>query len=389
MKKTLPLHLRSLIPLIEFFSFSPLPTARDVVFCLTVLLSQFSFTEATMAAEKIDKSPSISAIDKDQAIAKLIEMIRTKYVFPEVAEKLAKTLVAKQMQGAYKAVQSQQQFADVLSQDLLEITHDKHLSVRYEEDVIPVEGAEDPRSDEERRKDEEKELQEQIDHMHAINYGIQKIERLPGNIGYLDFRGFGPTGLVAPSLAAAMQLLSASEALIIDLRNNRGGSPDTVAFLVSYFTEAGVHLNDIVIRSENRITQKWSWPATPTPRYDAKKKVYVLTSSKTFSAAEDFSYTMQALKRSTTIGEVTGGGAHPVSGERLGEHLMGMVPFGRSINPITKTNWEGVGVIPDIRTSSDQALTTAHKLALENLLQSEAKEQKRAALQKALQSLTP
>src|SRR5581483_807463 len=115
-------------------------------------------------------------------------------------------------------------------------------------------------------------------------------------------------------------------------------------------------LNDLYNRKENSTRQFWTLSYVPGPRL-AKQPVFVLTAKRTFSGAEEFTYNLKSLKRATIVGETTGGGAHPVNGQRIDEHFMVGVPFARAINPITKTNWEGTGVEPDVKVPASEALT--------------------------------
>lgn len=139
-----------------------------------------------------------------------------------------------------------------------------------------------------------------------------------------------------------------------------------VAFVASYLFAKKTRLNDIYERKSNKTTQSWTNPAVPGKKL-ATQPVFVLTSHDTFSAAEDFSYGLKNLKRATIVGETTGGGAHPTMGVRLDDHFMIRVPTGRSISPITKTDWDGTGVEPDVKVPADQALETAKRLAAEAL----------------------
>lgn len=329
------------------------------------------------------KDMAIDASNKKTVIHNLNQAMQKKYVFPEDANKAEAMLQKHLKNGDYEKISSAAEFAKTLTEQLQALTHDKHLSIDYEEREIQMESTDATQKLEE----SENNAAEERAFMKTVNFGIERVERLPGNIGYLELRGFGPTEIVGHAISAAMTLLNASDALVIDLRRNGGGSPDTVALLASYFTPAETHLSDIYNREENKTTQIWATPYTAGPRYDKNKKIYVLTSKETFSAAEDFSYTLQSLKRSTTVGETTGGGAHPVNSVRLHAHFNAGIPYGRSINPITKTNWEGVGVIPEIKVDADNALKTAQKLALTSLLETEKNPPKRGGLERALKKL--
>ena len=139
-----------------------------------------------------------------------------------------------------------------------------------------------------------------------------------------------------------------------------------IALISTYLFDEPTHLNDIWERKDNSTQQYWTLPYVPGKRLN-DKPVYVLTSKLTFSGAEEFSYNLKNLKRATIVGETTGGGAHPVAGHRVDDHFMIGVPFARAINPISKTNWEGTGVEPDVKVPAVEALTTAEKLAHEKL----------------------
>jgi C-terminal processing protease CtpA/Prc len=201
----------------------------------------------------------------------------------------------------------------------------------------------------------------------ASNRGVEKVEHLSPNIGYLEFSGFPPPFAVTDKYAAAMNELADTDGLIIDLRNHHGGAPDTVVLLASYFVDKRTRLNDIWNRDTGVTTEYWTVDKLDGKRYGGKKPVLILTGPGTTSAGEDFAYTMQALKRATLIGERTWGGAHPTRPVRLGDHFFAAIPNARSISPITHTNWEGVGVVPDIAATPDKALAMA-KAVLEREL---------------------
>ncbi len=170
------------------------------------------------------------------------------------------------------------------------------------------------------------------------------------------------------SIAAVMELVSGTYALIIDLRRNGGGSPDGVVFWCSYlFDGPGIHLNDIFEAETGETRQFWSMSYVPGSRY-VDKPVYLLTSHETFSGGEDFCYTLQALGRAQLIGETTGGGAHPTGMRPLSPTMAISVPFARSVNPITGTNWEGTGVVPDVSVAAAEAYDVSYGMALRHVL---------------------
>jgi retinol-binding protein 3 len=204
--------------------------------------------------------------------------------------------------------------------------------------------------------------------MEKRNFSIARVEHLKQNIGYINIVGFEPAEDAGPAIAAAMRLVAHSDALIIDLRENDGGYPSGVAQLESYFFDSRTHLNDMYVREGNRVEETWTLDELDGPRYGEKRPLFLLTSSKTFSGGEDMAYTMQQLKRATIVGEVTGGGANPGRDFRLNTHFSAFIPFARAVNPVTKTNWEGVGVQPNVKTSAERALNATHILAIKSIL---------------------
>jgi C-terminal processing protease CtpA/Prc len=200
------------------------------------------------------------------------------------------------------------------------------------------------------------------------NFGIRQVERLDGNVGYLDVRRVAVPANAGPAIGAAMELVAGTYALIIDLRHNGGGAPEGVVFWCSYLLdERPTHLNDIFHADTGETRQFWALPYVPGTRY-LDRPVFVLTSGRTFSGGEDFAYTLQALGRATVVGETTGGGAHPTRGFPISAAVHIGIPFARSVNPVTGTNWQGTGVVPDVPADAEQAYDVAYARALEKVL---------------------
>jgi hypothetical protein len=303
---------------------------------------------ASPADFKIDAAARSRVIDG--AIANLNEF----YVFPETAKKMEDAVRARQKKGEYDSVSDGNMFADLLTKHFQEVSHDKHLRVNFSPKPLP-EGP--PGANPEEAAQRRKELEQE-------NCGFEKVERLAGNVGYLKFNFFADPEICGPTAIAAMNFLGNVDAIIFDLRENGGGDPRMVALLCSYLFGESTHLNDLWTRKGDTTEQFWTLPYVPGKRLDGKP-AFVLTSKRTFSGGEEFTYNMKNLKRATIIGETTGGGAHPVSGHRIDDHFMIGVPFARAINPISKTNWEGTGVEPDVKVPAADALATAQKLAKE------------------------
>jgi len=303
---------------------------------------------------------TIDAATRTQVIDGILKRLNDSYVFPETAKKMEQSIRERVAKKEYDQITSAKLFATKLTTDLQDVSHDKHLRVRYSDRSIPERGPQ--------REPTAEEREQRKRDLNWSNHGFSKVERLRGNIGYLEFVNFMDDELGADTVAAAMNFVANTDALIIDMRNNGGGNPAMVALVCSYlFGPDPVHLNDLYWREGNRTDEFWTRKEISGKRY-LNKDVYVLTSKRTFSGAEEFTYNLKNLKRATIIGETTGGGAHPGGVFRINEHFGMFVPTGRAISPITKTNWEGTGVTPDISVPADQALLVARSMALKKQL---------------------
>lgn len=306
-----------------------------------------------------DMNMKIDADTRARVIDGAVATLKEFYVYPETAKKMAEGLQSRLKSGAYDTVTDSEAFAAVLAADLQEISHDKHLIVNFSAQALPetvfVENPTDPAALAQRRARYE-----------SLNCAFDKVEWLPSNIGYLKVRGFGDPAICGPTATAAITFLAHVDGLIIDLRENKGGDPSMVAYFSTYLFAEPTHLNDLYNRKEDKTTEFWTLRDVPGPRL-VGKPVFLLTAKQTFSAGEEFAYDLKNLKRATIIGETTGGGAHPVSPHRIDAHFIIGVPFARAINPITKTNWEGTGVEPDIKVPASQALDVAIKMAVEQI----------------------
>jgi hypothetical protein len=298
----------------------------------------------------------IDAATRGRVINGAIAMLDEFYVFPEVAKKMGIAVRGRAKRGEYDSVTDGNAFAKLLTSHFQDVSHDKHLFVSFSPMRLP-EDSPTPSADAMARYREA---------MREANCSFEKVEHLTGNIGYVKFNGFADPEDCGPTAIAAMNFLANVDALIFDLRQNGGGDPKMVALLSSYLFATETHLNDLWTRKGDETQQFWTLPYVPGKRLPSIP-VYVLTSHRTFSGAEEFTNNLKVLKRATIVGEVTGGGAHPVTGHRIDDRFTIGVPFARAINPVTKTNWEGVGVEPDVKVSAADALTTAQALALKEV----------------------
>jgi len=354
-------------------------TASKVIFRLAVLCS-FALCIVTAGfAQPEQPDLTIDAATRTQVVDTILKRLNESYVFPDIAKKMEASIREQVAKKEYDQITSAKQFATTLTNDLQAVSHDKHLRVRYSNEAIPERGP--------RQEPTAEEREQRKQDLTWMNHGFSKVERLRGNIGYLEFLNFMDEELGADTVAAAMNFVNGTDALIIDMRNNGGGNPAMVALVCSYlFGPEPVHLNDLYWREGNRTDEFWTKKEIAGKRY-LNKDVYVLTSKRTFSGAEEFTYNLKNLKRATIIGETTGGGAHPGGGFRISEHFGMFIPTGRAISPITKTNWEGTGVTPDINVPAEQALLVARIMALKKSTPTIANPDRKAAMTEEIQNL--
>jgi C-terminal processing protease CtpA/Prc len=304
----------------------------------------------------------------------LCGLLAEHYVFPEVAEQVAAVLRARVAAGLYADLTGDEAFAAAVTEDMQSVNGDRHLRLLYSVDALS----------------ETYEFDVEAYRVEAqLNAGgFARVERLPGNVGYLDNRGLYAARIAGPAATAALSLVAHTDALIIDLRRCPGGDPAQVALICSYLFEEPTHLNDIYSRPSGETTQFWTLPYVPGERFGGDKPIWVLTSGATFSGAEELTYDLQTRQRATVVGERTRGGAHPGGRHRLADHLNAAVPTGRAVNPVTGTNWEGTGVAPDIELPADEAYERAYRLALEHVLTLPATGPRRLVAEEAREALT-
>lgn len=318
---------------------------------------------AQSASKNSDAPLPIDAIKRERAVLAMLKEFNDRYVFPDVASKVKDTITSRLKNKELDHIKTGQELATEMTRQIQEITKDKHVRVLCNTKPHPKQA-------ERRMAPTPEELKRYREEMRSNNAGFEKVERLTGNIGYLKLNGFMDPEVGREPLSAAMTFLKNTEALIIDLRHNGGGTPMMVRDLCSYFfDETPILLNQMYFRKDNRKEEFWTNKEVPGPRY-LNKPVYILTSAFTFSGAEECAYNFQTQKRATLVGEITGGGAHPGGMVPVADHYAIFIPTGRAINPITKTNWEGVGVKPDIEVDADKALEAAHAHAIKTLLKS-------------------
>jgi hypothetical protein len=313
-----------------------------------------SFVLVLSAGISQAQMPSLDAKAQAEVVNKIADLLKDNYVFPDVAEKAGKLIQEQLAKGAYTTIVSPHAFSEQITRDLQSVTHDKHMRVFMA-----------PPPPDKKEDQAERELRF-LHHDARNNFGFYKLERLSGNVGYLDLRGFSPAEIGGATAIAAMNFLANSDAVIIDLRKNGGGDPSMIQLISSYFFKEHTHLNNLYWRKGDRTDQFWTLPYVPGKSM-AETPLYVLTSARTFSGAEEFTNNMKVLKRAKIIGETTGGGANPGGFFPIAAGLGIFIPTGRAVNPVTGTNWEGTGVEPDEKVPAADSFNVAYKEALQTI----------------------
>lgn len=299
---------------------------------------------------------------RKEEIAVVIHEVRTlverRYPDTRIAARIGAVLDTALAHGRYPT--DAQALATAVTRDLQSVNGDMHLRLLFHQAYLP----------ERAPGDDAEEYAAMTRWARQTCGGIAQARRLAGNVGHLDLQPIiFPAVIGAEAVTAALTLLANTEALLLDLRACLGGDPSAVAFLISYlWDDRPAQLTGLQQRGEQHPRQSWTQAYVPGPRFGPTKPVYVLTSASTFSGGEQLAYDLRQLGRATLVGERTRGGAHPRESFRVHPHLEATIPVARSINPVSGGNWEGVGVNPDIHTSSGEALATAYRLALDHVI---------------------
>lgn len=287
---------------------------------------------------------------KKETISRIDLLLQENYIFPDQAELIISHLNKSLKEGKFKKYEVLDSFATALTKEIRVVNNDKHLGVWTTFTPVKEQG--------DLNNDYQNYLKKYADTRKQAN-GFKEVKIIDGNIGYLKINFF--LAETNKTIDAYMHLLANTDAVIIDLQDNGGGNPKTVNYLCSYFLQSNLLINTLYFRLENRKEESITHEVNGKKMIDVP--LFIITGSKSFSGAEEFSYNMQSQKRATLVGEVTGGAANPGDVFTVNSDLEIYIPTGTGTNPITKTNWEGTGVIPEIKTSDENAYSKAVELA--------------------------
>jgi hypothetical protein len=308
------------------------------------------FATAAVLAQPPGPPPPPAPLDaagRTAVVNAAADALRQRYVYPDVGRRAAEAIEAALAAGKYDEIVQPWAFAERLTADLQAVANDKHMRVSARGPApVPAAATSGPPPGPPPRSEA----------------GIARADRLPGNVGYIEVVALPGLDTFEAPVDKAMSALADTRALIVDLRRNGGGTPQAEVYLTSFLLDPAkpVPVNRFVWRNPGTETFRTEeFPSSPTPYWYRDKPVYVLTSARTFSGGEAVAYDMQALKLATIVGETTGGGANPGGTAPLTPDFAMFVPGGRGENPTTGTNWEGVGVKPDVAAPAADALKVA------------------------------
>jgi hypothetical protein len=329
-----------------------MPVRSPALCFLLVLLLGAAPSPAAIAVPSPSAAPAFNSADRASVID-AAEKALGGYVFQSRVAAMRQVLETNR--AAYLQIADPQAFADAVTKDLYGVAHDKHIRLDYS-DIVVAPNTQAPSS---------ADIKQMVQMFASRNFGLLGTLRLRGNIGYLHLGNFGPMPESKAVIDAAMTMVAHTDALVIDVRHNGGGDPDSLDYLMGYFYAHPTELTSIVLVQDGKShTERQFTAANVAGQRYLGKPLYVLTDDRTFSCAEQFAYDMKSLHRALLIGTTTGGGANPGDFVRLSDHFSIFVPYGYARNPYTKTNWEGVGVVPDVSTNAPDALLNAYQRAL-------------------------
>jgi hypothetical protein len=336
------------------------PLRKGMLFLFSLMI----FPCLVSLSQEALKDYKVNPEEKKQVVDSIALFMKEKYVFPDKGEAMGQLVLKNLKEGKYDGISNPQDFAEALTEDLQLVNHDRHIRVMYGPEMIDMvrKGQK-----EETKKEMEEYMKRQQEH---VNFNFEQIKILSGNVGYLKFNSFMDASNAGPTAIAAMNFLAHTDALIIDLTENGGGSPSLIQLITTYFFEEPEHINSFYIREGDKTDQFWTLPYVPGERM-TETDIYILTSGFTFSGAEEFTYNLKNMKRAIIIGETTGGGAHPVEQHIINDNFGITIPFGKAVNPITSSNWEGTGIEPHVKAEKNNAFDVAYALALDSLFKKE------------------
>lgn len=329
---------------------------------------------SALSGEGSAQRASISAAERERVVQAVIANLQQHYIEPAVARRIAAALREHERAGEYDAATDGMALAALLTRQIRDVSHDMHLEVLYSQAPLPERPpAATAGTDASYREA-----------MERANCTFESVKILPHNVGYLKLNSFPEPSVCGRAARAAMARLNNAGAIIFDLQDNRGGFPEMVMLIAAYLFDHPVYMYN---PREDMSERLWTRSPVPGNRL-ADKPAYVLTSSRTFSAAEHFTYNLKMLKRATLVGETTAGATDVGTFHRIDDHFGMGIRETRAINPYSEPDWAVTGVKPDVQVNAADALGTAERLARRDLLKKVRGQRTRLALSSIWRALS-
>jgi len=331
----------------------------------------------------VERPPkTIDAEARAALVNALSDSLINGYIYEKTGRMLADSLKAELRSGAYDTLDTGESFAQRVNQTLRRISNDRHLGLSFlriaqprgpvrrrvspNDTAAPTAGAAAGPRRMVRVPVDSTPLRAPFPGAVQLasfpDYGFASVQILPGNIGYVDLRGFSGDPGAIRATDSVMALLADTKAIIIDLGYNRGGGPQVIQQLSAYLFDKPTHLVSSYMRGMDSPTERWTTASVPGKRLP-KTPVYVLTSRSTISAPESFAFGLKNHNRITIVGERTAGGGHFGDFIPLTPGFSVFLPRGHTYDPHTMRGWEAEGLQPDVEVPYDKALDTAVGMA--------------------------
>jgi retinol-binding protein 3 len=317
--------------------------------------------EPARAQAQRDTVTPVSDAELARLVDTLVFRLRTTYLDTAIGRRMSEVVRRGQIAGHYSRLVSPLMLADSITAQLRRVSGDSHMRVRYRQYGATAPSVVGDSVD--RAKRRERYLRD----ARWDNFGFDAVRVFPGSVGYVELHEFMDPQFAGSTLSASMEFVRHSRAIIIDLRRNGGGYERLIQLVTAYFLERPTLLWTTSDRLNDRRAEAWSAPYAPGGRIDSNVPVYVLTSTRTFSAAEMFADVMKGSRRATIVGERTRGGGNFGDFLRLNSRFDVFIPYGTTVSAFTGRSLEKVGVTPDIEAPPDSALIVARTHALRRI----------------------
>ncbi len=302
--------------------------------------------------------------ERSRPVLRLADLLERFYVKPEIGKRMADALKANLAGGRYDEITGGERLAESLTSQLQTLGSDKHLKVRHRRQERAV-GSVPAQTEQDREA-----ARERFRRNAAYDgFGVQEVKNLFGNVGYLRLGEFWSPAVSGDAISGAMQALAGADALIVDLSDSHGGHEDVVNLIMGFF----LRTPQLLFTSHNRLdgTHLQGWSAEHVAggqRFADSLPIYVLTSPKTFSAAEMLVIALKGHRKAVVVGEATKGGAHGGDFMPISCRFDAFVPYYWTSVGAGEETWEGTGIAPDVKVPAADAMRAAYKLALERLV---------------------